>query len=114
MDLVATRYGARIQGATSIALTKLDVLSDMKEIPVCTHYQVGGVLTDRFPFPAALEGAKPVFHWMEGWGCDISNIRRWKDLPMAARQYVERIQEGVGVPIRYISVGPERDSIILR
>jgi len=114
MDLVATRYGVRLQGATAIALTKLDVLSDMEEIPVCTQYRVDGVLTDRFPFPAALEGAKPVLRWMEGWDCDISTVRRWDDLPQAARRYVERIEEGVGAPIRYISVGPERDSIILR
>ena len=114
MDLVATRYGAQLQGATAIALTKLDVLSDMEQIPLCTHYGVDGTMTDRFPFPAALAGAKPVLHWIEGWNCDISNIRRWEGLPQAARRYVERIEEGVGAPIRYISVGPERGSIILR
>ena len=114
IDLVATRYGAEVQAATEIALTKLDVLSDMEEIPICTHYRVEGVMTDRFPFPAALEGAKPVLRWMEGWDCDISTVRRWDDLPQAARRYVERIEEGVGAPIRYISVGPERGCIILR
>jgi len=114
MDLVATRYGVQLQGATAIALTKLDVLSDMEQIPVCTHYGVDGTITSRFPFPAALNEAKPILHWMEGWCCDISNVRRWNDLPQAARRYVERIEEGVGTPIRYISVGPERDSIILR
>ena len=114
LDLVATRYGVQVQGATALALTKLDVLSYMETIPVCTQYELAGTVTDAFPFPAALAEAKPVFETLEGWGCDISGIRRWEDLPPAARHYVEYAEERVGCPIRYVSVGPERDAIILK
>ena len=114
LDLVATRYGVQVQGATALALTKLDVLSYMQAIPVCTQYELAGKSTDAFPFPAALEQAKPVYETLEGWGCDISGIRRWEDLPAAARRYVDFAEEHVGCPIRYVSVGPERDAIILR
>lgn len=113
-DLVATRYGVQVQGASALALTKLDVLSYMKKIPVCTQYELEGKPTDAFPFPAALEKAKPIIEELDGWNCDISHARRWEDLPAAARRYVEFIEEGVGCPIRYVSVGAERDAIILR
>lgn len=78
---MATRYGVEVQGATELALTKLDVLSDLERIPVCVRYLVDGRETDRFPFPAALAGAKPVLEYMEGWNCSISGVRRWEDLP---------------------------------
>ncbi len=114
MDLVATRYGVEVQGATKLALTKLDVLSYLEKIPVCVKYRVGDRETDRFPFPTELESAVPVIEYWDGWGCDISGVRRWEDLPEAARTYVRRIEEAMGCPIAYVSVGPERDSIILR
>ena len=114
MDLVATRYGTRMQAATALALTKLDVLSYMQEIPVCVRYRVNGVETEEFPFPCALADAEPVYETLPGWGCDVSGVRRWEDLPQAARDYVEFIERYVGCHIRYVSVGPERDSIILR
>ena len=114
IDLVATRYGVETQGATNIALTKMDVLSYMEQIPVCTHYEVDGEVTDRFPFPCILPDAKPVIEYRKGWGCDISGIRRWEDLPQEARDYVTFIEEHIGCPIGYVSVGPERDSIIIR
>ena len=114
IDLVATRYGVQVQGATALALTKLDVLSYLKEIPVCVQYELDGACTESFPFPTALKRAKPVFEALEGWNCDISGARRWEDLPEAARHYVEYIEACVGCPIRYVSVGPERDAIILR
>ena len=114
IDLVATRYGVQVQGATALALTKLDVLSYLKEIPVCAQYELDGVRTNSFPFPTALKRAKPVLETLEGWNCDISGARRWEDLPEAARRYVEYIEARVGCPIRYVSVGPERDAIILR
>ena len=114
IDVVATRYGVLCQGATSIALTKLDVLSYMDKIPVCAHYEVNGRQTDEFPFPCLLDEAKPVTEYLEGWKCDISGIRRWEDLPKAARDYVEYVERRVGCHIGYVSVGPERDSIILR
>ena len=111
---MATRYGVQVQGATALALTKLDVLSYLQEIPVCVQYELDGACTDSFPFPTALKRAKPVFKTLEGWSCDISGARRWEDLPEAARRYVEYIEACVGCPIRYVSVGPERDAIILR
>ena len=114
IDLVATRYGVGIQGATALALTKLDVLGYLPRIPVCTRYRVNGKETDSFPFPTELEKAEPVVEYMDGWGCDISGARLWEDLPTAAQRYVLAIEEAVGCPIRYVSVGPERESIILR
>ena len=112
MDLVATRYGIRVQGATALALTKLDVLSYLDRIPVCVRYRVHGAETDEFVFPALLPEAEPVTEYLDGWGCDISNVRRWEDLPAAARKYVEYLEERLECPIQYVSVGPERDAII--
>ena len=114
IDIVATRYGVQVQGATKIALTKMDVLSYMDKIPDCVRYEVDGKETDKFPFPAKLAEAKPVTEYFEGWKCDISGVRRWEDLPKAARDYVEMIEKAIDCPITYISVGPERDSIIYR
>ncbi len=112
IDLVATRYGVEVQGATEIALTKLDVLSYMDRIPVCTKYRIGGKETDCFPFPTELEKAEPVIEYMDGWKCDISGVREFSELPKAAQDYVEMIEKAVGCPISYVSVGAERESII--
>lgn len=114
IDLVATKYGVAVQDATEIALTKLDILSYMEKIPVCTHYLLDGVETDTFPFPVALREAKPVIEYVAGWHCDISKVRTWEDLPQQAQDYVTLIEKAIGCPITYISVGPERDSIIKR
>ena len=114
IDIVATRYGVQVQGATNIALTKLDVMSYMEKIPVCTRYLVDGRETDEFPFPTMLEKAQPVIEYMDGWKCDISGIRTWEDLPIAAQEYVEYIEQQIRCHIGYVSVGPERDSIIIR
>ena len=114
IDLVATRYGIQCQGATDIALTKLDVLSYMDEIPICAKYVLNGRETDAFPFPAVLPDAKPVETAMPGWKCDISGVRKWEDLPKEARDYVEYVEREIGCHITYVSVGPERDSIIVR
>ena len=114
IDLVATRYGAMMQAATEIALTKLDVLSYMDRIPVCTGYIVDGNVTKEFPFPAALDSAKPVIEYLDGWKQDISSVRTWDDLPEKAKEYVLYVQRAIGVPITFVSVGPERESIILR
>ena len=86
----------------------------MQTIPVCTQYELNGKATDFFPFPTALEQAKPIVENLDGWNGDISHVRRWEDLPAAARHYVEYIEERVDCPIRYISVGAERDAIIIR
>ena len=113
-DAVATRYGVEIQGATVIALTKLDVLSYMDKIPVCTKYVVNGAETDAFPFPALLEAAKPVTEYLDGWKCDISGVRTWDKLPPQAQAYVAYVEKAIGCHIGYISVGPERDAYITR
>lgn len=114
IDLVATRYGVQVQAATEIALTKLDVLSYMDRISICTKYVIDGKETDEFPFPIALKKAKPVIEYRDGWKCDISSIRKWEDLPKAAREYVTTVEQAIGCPITYISVGPERESIIIK
>ena len=114
VDLVATRYGVQVQGATEIALTKLDVLSYLDEIPVCVRYERNGELTDKFPFPAALDECKPVIETVKGWKKDISGVRTWEDLPEEAKAYVQMIEKAIRCPIKWISVGPERESIILR
>jgi len=114
VDLVASGYGVEIQAATEVALTKLDVLSGMDEIPVCVRYKVNGAETDRFPFPLALEDAEPVIEYVKGWKEDISGIREFDKLPEAAQQYVKMIEKAIKCPITYVSVGSERDSIIIR
>ena len=112
LDIVATRYGVEVQAATEIAVTKMDVLGYMDRIPVCTKYLVDGKETDRFPFPALLDEAKPVIEYLEGWKCDISGIRRFEDLPKAAQEYIRFIEKQVGCRVSYVSVGPERDAYI--
>ena len=114
IDIVATRYGVECQAATAIALTKMDILSYMDKIPVCTHYILDGKQIDNFPFPTALPMAKPVIEYFDGWGTDISSARKWEDLPENAQKYVLYIEEQIGCHIKYVSVGPERDSIIIR
>ena len=113
-DAVATRYGVETQGATNIALTKLDVLSYMDKIPVCAHYELNGEQTDDFPFPVLLQDAKPVVEYLPGWQCDISGARKWEDLPEAARSYVEYVEKAIGCHIGFVSVGAERESLIIR
>ena len=114
IDLVATRYGVQVQGATNIALTKLDILSYMDKIPVCAHYELDGQQTDEFPFPVCLQDAKPVVEYVDGWQSDISKARSWEDLPENARKYVEYVEKAIGCHIGYVSVGAERDSLIIR
>ena len=114
IDLVATRYGVEVQAATKIALTKMDILSYLDKIPVCTRYIVDGEETDRFPFPMQLDEARPVIEYVDGWHCDISGVRKWEDLPKAAQDYVCLIEKAIGCPVAYISVGAERESIIYR
>ncbi|MBO4474137.1 MAG: adenylosuccinate synthase [Clostridiales bacterium] len=114
LDVVATRYGVEVQAATEIALTKLDVLSYMDKIPVCTQYELDGEMIDRFPFPVALDVCKPVIKYVDGWKTDISGARTWDDLPKAAQEYVLAVEKAIGCPITYVSVGAERESIIIR
>ena len=113
-DAVATRYGCRIQGATEVALTLLDVLSYLDEIPICTAYEIGGETTQEFPIPSELCNARPVFEKLPGWKSDISSTRSFKALPKNAQAYVDRVAELIGVPVRWISVGPRREAMIRR
>lgn len=113
-DVVATRHGCRAQGATEVALSLLDVLGHLDEIPICTRYRVDGDEIDRFPPCAQLERAEPVCESVPGWGEDVSGARSWEALPGAAQAYVERIEREIGVPIRWVSVGPEREATIER
>lgn len=111
-DVVASRYGCRMQGADEIALTKLDVLSVFDEIPVCVAYDVNGTLVSEFPFGEDLTVAKPVFEYLKGWKSDISSVRKFEDLPKEAQDYVTFIEKTVGCNIKYVSVGAERDAYI--
>lgn len=113
-DVVATRYGARMQGATCIALTKMDVMSYMEKIPVCVAYDVDGQRSDDFPFTTKLDIAKPIIETLPGWKTDISGIREYSKLPKEARDYVEYIEKAIECPITYVSVGADRDAIIRR
>ena len=114
IDIPATRYGVRVQNANSIALTKLDILSYLDKIPVCTRYKIKNQETEEFPFPALLNQAEPVIEYLPGWKRDISGVRSWDDLPKEARDYINYIESKIGADIHYISVGPERDAIILK
>ena len=114
LDLVATRYGVQLQNANVIAFTKMDVLSYMEKIPVCTHYVIDGKICDGFPRPDLLGKAAPIVEYLDGWCCDISGARSWEELPENARKYVEYVEERIGCHMGYISVGPERDACIMR
>lgn len=113
-DAVATRYGARVQGATAIALTKMDVLSYMERIPVCTGYRIGEKIVTEFPFTPLMDGAEPVIEYLPGWGEDVTTVRTFGELPETARAYVRYIEDAIGCPIPYVSVGAERDALIIR
>ena len=111
-DAVASRYGIRVQGCTEIALTKLDVLSYLEEIPICAQYELNGEIIDEFPYAAVLPEAKPVIRKVKGWNCDISKCRTKEDLPKEALDYIHLLEEMTGCSIRYVSVGAERDAYI--
>ncbi len=113
-DAVATRYGCRVQGATEVALTVLDVLGYLDEIPICVGYDIGGQITRDFPSAVKLAKAKPVWKRMPGWKCEIKGIRKYEELPGACRDYIEAIEQEIGVPIKMVSNGPKRDDIIMR
>lgn len=113
-DGPATRYGAHLQGATEMALTNLDVLSAWGEIPICTAYRMGERVITDFPPTAALNRAEPVWEHMEGWGTDITGATSYDELPVAAKRYIERLEALIEIPIRFISVGPRREQIIVK
>ena len=113
-DVVASRYGCRIQGATDVAFTVLDVLGYLDEIPVCTGYEIDGKVVTDFPTTRLLEKAKPVIETLPGWKCDIRGIKTYEDLPENCRKYIEFVEEKLGFPITMVSNGPGREDIIYR
>ncbi len=114
LDIVASRYGVELQGATELALTKLDILSVFEQIPVCRAYRIGGKEITHFPYTPDLDDAEPVFDVLPGWQCDISHVRKFEDLPKEAQEYVLYIERALNCPIPYVSVGPAREELILR
>ena len=113
-DCVASKYGCRLQGATDVAFTVLDVLGYLDEIPVCVGYDIDGVVTKDFPVTHLLEKAKPVYETLPGWKTDIRGIKKYEDLPENCRKYIEFIEKEIGYPITMVSNGPAREDIIYR
>ena len=111
-DVVASRFGVQIQGADSIALTKLDVLEDMEQIPVCVAYEVDGERTDIFPSGEALAKARPIYEYLPGFGGKVAGVTRFEDLPKNAQDYVRYLEKAVDCPIQYVSTGADRESYI--
>lgn len=113
-DAVASHYGCRIQGATEVALTVLDVLGYLEELLVCVGYDIDGEVTKDFPATVKLDKAKPVYVKLPGWKCDIRGIRKYEELPENCRKYIEFIEKELQVPITMVSNGPGREEIIYR
>ena len=129
-DTVATKYGCMVQGATQVALTCLDVLGYLDEIPVCTGYEIDGTVTDRFPttpelmrtmqpylvatVSPELMRARPVFTTLPGWKCDIRGCTDYQALPQQAKAYVDFLESRIGYPITLVSTGPKRNEITVR
>ena len=113
-DAVASRYGCRVQGATEVALTVLDVLGYLDEIPICVGYELDGEVMKDFPVTSKLEYCKPVYKKLPGWKCDIRGIRNYDELPENCKNYINEIEKELGVPITLVSNGPGRTEIIER
>lgn len=115
LDGVLLRYAVRINGLTELVITKLDILSGFEKIKICTSYKKDGKLFNDLPFgPTDLAGFEPVYEELDGWKEDVSAIRKWQDLPAQARAYLDAISKVAGVPIRLVSVGPEREQVVER
>ncbi|MDO4731053.1 MAG: adenylosuccinate synthase [Clostridia bacterium] len=114
LDLVASKYGCEVQGATEIAFTVIDALGYLDKIPVCVGYEIDGKITDKFPPTVQLKKAKPVLEVLDGWKCDIKGIKNYDDLPLNCRKYIEFAEKFINIPITMISNGPRREDIIFR
>lgn len=114
LDLVATRYGCKVQGATQVAFTVIDALGYLDEIPVVVAYELDGERIDYFPSTTKLKRCKPIIEVLPGWKCDIRGIKEYDKLPENCRKYIEFAEKAVGVPFKMISNGPKREDIILR
>ncbi len=113
-DAVATKYGCMVQGATQAALTCLDVLGYLDEIPVCTGYEIDGTVTDTFPTTPALLRARPVFTNLPGWKQNIRGCSDYDALPANAKAYVDFLEQHIGTPITMVSTGPKREEMARR
>lgn len=115
LDLVLLRYSARINGLTELALTKLDVLSGLETLRLCTSYDWQGQPVEELPLgPADLSPFTAIYEELPGWSDDLGDVRRWEDLPAAARDYVSQIETLIGLPVRLLAVGPRREQVIRR
>lgn len=114
LDLVASRYGCQVQGATTVAFTVIDALGYLDEIPVCVGYELDGEVIDYFPSTTKLKRCKPVLKKLKGWKCDVSGIKKFEDLPKECREYIEFAEKEIGVHIGIVSNGPAREDIIYR
>ncbi len=114
LDLVASRYGCQVQGATTVAFTVIDALGYLDEIPVCVGYELDGEIIDYFPSTTRLKRCKPVLKKLKGWKCDVTGIKKYEDLPKECREYIEFAEKEIGVHIGIVSNGPSRDDIIYR
>ena len=112
-DGVAIGYASWLNGFTGIAVTKLDVLDTFEQISLCVGYRLGGRTLDYVPDTATQEEVTPLYETWPGWMCETGGCRRWEELPANAQNYLRRIEELAGAPIRYVSVGPERHQIIV-
>lgn len=113
LDLVLLRYAVRVNGLTELALTKLDVLSGLDPIQLCVAYRAGEEVHPQLPYgPAELAPYEAVYETLPGWEADLTSIRRWEELPEAARAFVRRVAELAGTPVRFASVGPEREQVV--
>ena len=115
LDLVLLRYAHRVNGFTELALTKLDILSGLSELHLCTGYRQGQEVFSDLPYgPEDLDGFEPIYHTLPGWDQDVSTLRDWQSLPPAAQDYIAAIEAALDVPVTLISVGPERDQVVIR
>ena len=115
LDLVLLRYAMRVNGFTSLALTKLDILTGIDPLRLCTTYEREGQRYTHLPLGLhELDQFQPVYENLPGWDEDVQGARQWADLPPAAQAYIEKIEDACGVPVKWISVGPEREQLVVR
>ena len=113
-DAPIARYATRINGLTDFFLTKLDVLTGWEKIPVCVAYEIDGKRVEEVPASQSdFHHAKPIYEYLDGWSEDISNCKKFEDLPINAQKYVKYLEEISGAPMSAIGVGPGRDQTIV-
>lgn len=113
LDLVALKYSIMINGVTQLIMMKSDVMNDFDTIRIATAYEIDGQRTTEFPY-TVIDGLKPVYTDFEGWKCDLRDCRSYDEFPEAFKRYVDFIEQETGVPVKIISVGPDRDETIER